>query len=299
MSGIHAQAGGRVKIDDILVRHIVLNSIRAVRVKHGKKYGEIVICADGRNYWRKEINPFYKGQRAGARKKSKLDFTSIFKSFDVVKKELIEVFPYKYIEANRAEADDVIGVLARKYSSLENPCLIWSADHDFRQLHQYPGVSQISPMTKKEVFRDELSPKQYIMSHTISGDAGDNVTNLFSDTDTFMTEGKRQKSVSKKKLAEWVKLTPEEFCAETGVTMERFRLNERLVDLSKTPQDIVDDIVSQYEKEQKPVIGGIGNKILRYFMNNNMKVMTDSLNDFVFKVKQPTQEEKGNLAAFF
>ena len=37
------------EINEDLIRHMVLNSIRAYKVKFGEQYGNLVICCDGRN----------------------------------------------------------------------------------------------------------------------------------------------------------------------------------------------------------------------------------------------------------
>jgi len=297
-AGIHAQTSARVKPDEDLIRHIILNSIRSTRVKYAKEYGEVVICADGRNYWRKKVNPYYKSNRKKARDKSTMDFAAIFGALDQIKKDLREEFPYSYIEVDGAEADDVIGALCRLYASRDNPCLVYSADHDFYQLRRYEGVYQISPTTKREVKYD-LTPKEYLMEHRIKGDSSDGVTNVFSDPDTLATEGKRQKAVSSAKLAKWVNMSPEEFCADAGVTMERYLLNDIQVDLAKTPQELVDQIAEQYEMKKKTPLGGWGNRILRYFMKHQMRVMTNSLPDFTFPAKEPVYNKPGALDEFF
>jgi len=290
-SGIHSSQG--TTVDEAYVRHSILNQLRAARKKYGQKYGELVICCDDKNYWRKDINPYYKGQRAAARKKNPYDMKMIFEVFDEVKHSLAESFPYKVIQVERAEADDVIGVLARLYSSRDSDTMIYSRDKDFRGLQKYPNVVQIDPVTKKELKLEE-PPEQFIMRHTIIGDGIDGICNILSDIDTLMTEGKRQKSVSKKKLAEWVKMTPEQLCAEIGITMERFNINRDQVDLSRTPQYIVDEVVRQFETNKKTPLGGHGSAVLRYFMKHKMKIMTDYLEDFIFKIEEKKSESKGN-----
>jgi len=298
-AGIHAQAGGRVKLDEDLIRHIILNSLRSVRARYAKQYGELVICADGHDYWRKGINKYYKSNRKKARDKSTMDFKAIYGALTQIKEDLKEVFPYSYIEVAGAEADDIIGAMCRLYSSKDNPCFIYSSDHDFYQLRRYPGVTQIAPTTKKEVLYD-MSPKDYLREHVIRGDGGDGVANVLSDVDTLATEGKRQKTIYKKKLNEWLTMTPEEFCKDAGITMERYKLNEDQVDLSKTPKELVDKMVEQFNIEKKTPLGGWGNSILRYFMKHRMRVMTDSLNDFVSKARPAKYvEATGGLSDFF
>jgi len=296
-AGIYAQGNSYTKIDDDLIRHIILNSIRSTRKKFASKYGEIVICCDGKNYWRKKINPYYKANRKKARESSKIDMEVVFSSMDKIKEELKTVFPYKIIEVEGAEADDVIGTLCQRYASRETVAII-SSDHDFAQLKKYGNVVHISPKTKKEIV-ETMSPDLFLKQHIIIGDSGDGIANLLSDIDTLVTEGKRQKPISKKKLAEWVNMTPEEFCAETGVSIDRYRLNEKLVDLSKTPDELKQQIIAVYESEKKTPIGGWGNRILNYFIKNRMKVMTDYLDDFTFRVKSPRPDNPVSLENFF
>ena len=41
------------EIEEGMIRHMVLNSIRLYNVKFGEKYGEMIIACDDKNYWRK------------------------------------------------------------------------------------------------------------------------------------------------------------------------------------------------------------------------------------------------------
>ena len=47
-------------IETDLIRHMVFNSIRMYKSKFGKKYADIIICCDDKNYWRKQTIPHYK-----------------------------------------------------------------------------------------------------------------------------------------------------------------------------------------------------------------------------------------------
>ena len=52
ISNLMMQIGGKnVPIEEDLVRHMVLNSLRLYRRKFGEKFGELVICRDDKNYW--------------------------------------------------------------------------------------------------------------------------------------------------------------------------------------------------------------------------------------------------------
>ena len=48
--------------------------------KFGKKYGDIIICCDDKNYWRKQTFPHYKANRKKFREESDYDWNLIFES---------------------------------------------------------------------------------------------------------------------------------------------------------------------------------------------------------------------------
>jgi len=191
-----------------------------------------------------------------------------------IKADLREYFPYKVVEASRAEGDDVIGFLARKYH-IHEPIMIVSEDKDFRQLQQYPGVEQYAPVKHKMI--KEKNPKEYIREHIIRGDSGDGVVNIFSDLDTFVNPDKRQKSVSNKKMPDWVKMSAEEFCADTGVAMKRWKFQQFMVDLSVIPQNVTEDIDGQYND----CIPADKSKVMEYLMKHKMRLLTDCLEEFI------------------
>ena len=147
----------RTEVDIKMIRHMILNSLRMYRQKYHVEYGELVLCCDGRNSWRREHFPLYKAGRKTTRDSSSKDWTQIFESLDTIKSELKEYFPYKYIEVEAAEADDVIGVLAKSWNE---PIMIISSDKDFIQLQVKENVKQYSPITKKIV--NDTNPERYL-----------------------------------------------------------------------------------------------------------------------------------------
>ena len=44
--------------DEDLIRHMILNSIRMYNRRFRDDYGQMVICADGRQSWRYEYYPY-------------------------------------------------------------------------------------------------------------------------------------------------------------------------------------------------------------------------------------------------
>ena len=258
-------------VSEDLLRHMILNTLRMYRKQFNKTYGELVICNDSRHYWRKDVFPLYKAGRKAGREKSPFDWEIIFSIFDQLREDLKAHFPYKYIDVMGAEADDVIGVICKYHHAEEKICIL-SSDKDFIQLHKYKGVQQYSPMQKK--FIRHTSPEAYLKEHTIRGDRGDGIPNFLS-SDDCLVEGVRQSSISKKNLAVWLTQKPEEICttAEMG---ERWKRNDKLVNLDKIPQLLVNDIQKAFAKE--PL--GSRKKLYDYFVMNKLSRLTDVITDF-------------------
>ena len=60
LSGLMAQIASQkgIKLEEGLIRHMILNIIRTHLKNFREEYGEVVLCADNRKYWRKEFFPF-------------------------------------------------------------------------------------------------------------------------------------------------------------------------------------------------------------------------------------------------
>jgi len=104
------QVGGNkdVDLDENLFRHMILNSLRSNRTKFNEKFGELVICCDDKNFWRKQTFPYYKANRKKNRDQSGIDWSTVFNTLNKVRDEIENFFPYKVIRVETAEADDVI-----------------------------------------------------------------------------------------------------------------------------------------------------------------------------------------------
>ena len=267
--------GGKADLEENLVRHMVLNSIRLYRQKF-KDYGELVICADDKNYWRKDIFPYYKAHRKEDRENSDLDWKKIFEILNTVREEIKENFPYRVIKVPRAEADDIIGTLSKRFGKILNneeteKILILSGDKDFGQLQKYSNVEQFSPITKKWVRVSD--PVRFLKEHIMKGDRGDGIPNFLSH-DSCIVAKERQKPITSKKLNEWVKMDASEFCNEN--MMRNYSRNEQLVDLDFVPKQISDEVNRQYDEYVLPERKGL----LNYFVKNKLKLLTECIGEF-------------------
>jgi hypothetical protein len=275
LAGLMAQiANQKGKLDEHLIRHMVLNIIRN-HVKNFKaEYGEVVLCCDNRKYWRKEFFPFYKANRKKNRDKSDLDWHLIFDMLAKFKQELKENFPYKVLDVEGAEADDIIGTLTPRAVAHEN-VLILSSDGDFLQLQMYNGknnkhhIKQYNPSQKKYVKSEE--PLLELKEKIIRGDKGDGIPNIFSPGDCFVRD-LRQKPITQKVLDKYLN---EEIINYDESAASGYSRNSALIDLRNIPGDIKTKIINTYE-ETKPAKG----KLLNYFIEHKLKNLMEVIEEF-------------------
>lgn len=251
-----------------LLRHMVLNSLRSYNAKFRHKYGDMVIATDGMKSWRKQIFPYYKANRKKSRSESEIDWPLLFNTLTLLLNELREFFPYRVIHLDDAEADDIIGTLAKTRSQIPGEkTLIISGDKDFRQLHKYPDVDQYDPVRSKMI--KEEHPSLYLHEHIMLGDRGDGIPNFLSADDVFVTNG-RQKKMMTKNLDVWIRQKPEDFCNEA--MMRGYKRNQQLIDLTFIPNEITEKVLSEFERQT----GKDRSKLYSYFVDKKlMNLLTD------------------------
>ena len=277
LSGLMAQIASQkgVKLEEGLIRHMILNIIRTHLKTFRKEYGEVVLCSDNRKYWRKEFFPFYKAGRKKTREKSDLDWHMIFDMLSKFKQELRDNFPYKVVDVEGAEADDIIGTLVPRHIMHEN-ILIISSDGDFLQLQMYNGrseftVKQYNPAQKKFIISE--NPIAELKEKIIRGDKGDGIPNVLSASDCFVRDI-RQTTINKSKFD---KLMEKDYGLwEDETARIGYSRNQTLIDLRNIPGDIKEKIINTYE-ETKPASKG---KILDYLIANKLKSLIDVIEEF-------------------
>jgi 5'-3' exonuclease len=271
LSGLMAQISSQkgVKLDESLVRHMILNILRMHIRNFRKDYGDVVLCCDNRKYWRKEYFPFYKAGRKKTREKSNLDWHLIFDMLAKFKVELKENFPYKVIDVEGAEADDIIGTLTPIHSAHEK-ILILSSDGDFLQLQNYKNVKQYNPAQKKYIVSE--NPVMDLKEKIIRGDKGDGIPNILSPGDCFVRD-LRQKPITKGTLD---KLIQESYLEQDETTKANYIRNATLIDLTFIPVEIKEKIINTYE-ETKPASR---QKLLNYFIEHKLKNLMDVIEEF-------------------
>ena len=277
ISNLMVQINGRnaVELSEDLVRHMVLNSLRGHNKKFRKEYGEMVIACDSKNVWRREVFPNYKAGRKATREKSEHDWDTIFSMLHTIKDEIRSFLPYKVIELETAEADDIIATLVKRTQNQVGPnhekkVLILSGDKDFIQLHG-PNVKQYNPVLNKFVGKGE-DPTIYIKEHILKGDRSDGIPNVLSDDNVFI-EGRRQRPLSKKKIESWVN---EVFMTFTEEEQNNYNRNRKLIDLSCIPPELEEKIINEFIDAKV----ASRDKILNYFITKKLKTLIEVIDEF-------------------
>jgi len=261
---------GQTEADLDFVRHSVLNSLRMYRSKYTDEYGELVICCDDRKSWRKEYFPLYKASRKSTRDSSPLNWSQIFECFDTIKSELKTTFPYKCLQVESCEADDIIGVVSRNISGGEKVMII-SSDKDFIQLHN-DNVKQWSPVNKKIVNGEE--PNKYLFEQILRGDKSDGIPNILSSDDCIVN-GIRQRPITKKYIDNFV-IHNVHLNNRTDEEIRNFHRNQKLIDLKETPKDLSDKIWRKYLQEPE----GQRRDLLNFFIEKKLTNLIETIGDF-------------------
>ena len=268
-------------LNEEMIRHSILNSLRMYNVKYRDEYGEMIIACDHAS-WRKSVFPQYKAARKKNREKSKIDWTDVFSMIDKVKAELHEFFPYQMLHTYGAEADDIIATLVESTQEFGNheKVMIISSDKDFIQLQKYSNVKQFSPGQKKAV--TDPSPEMYLFEHVLRGDSGDGVPNVLSDDDVF-TSKSRQTPLTKVKIKKWHEEAKTKDLKDVldEKTYRNYIRNQTMIDLSKIPIDIVEAINENYDKEKANKKDN--SKILNYLITNQCKQLVNCADEFFTK----------------
>ena len=272
ISNLMEQIGSsKTAVDESLVRHMILNTIRTYVKKFKAEFGpNIIIACDNKKYWRREIFPYYKANRKKSRESSGHYWNSIFECLNKIRDELREHSPYKVIEVDTAEADDIIAVLSIKHSANEK-VMILSSDKDFAQLQKYPNVEQYSPILKK--FIKEPLPSAQLKQLVIRGDKSDGIPNILSKDDVFV-EGVRQKPITEAKIINWMNQKPEEFCTEE--MLRNYNRNEMLIDLTRIPENLKQNIIDTYESSK----GRTRQEFMNYMVANRLKNLIEVIDEF-------------------
>ena len=260
------------EVDEGMVRHMILNSIRLHRQQFQKEFGEVILTYDSKHYWRRDYFPNYKAGRKKGRENDSKDWDAIFGCLNKIKAEFKENLPYKYLEVYGCEADDIIATLCKNVTFFDEneKIMIVSGDKDFIQLQKYTNVSQYSPILKKMV--NGHNPTTYIKEHILKGDTSDGVPNVLSPDNTFV-DGIRQRPLGRKKIETWLDIHIDDLPDEVKRNYQR---NDKLINLDNVPEELEKEIMVDFC--EAPC--GDRSKLLNYFIKSRLKNLTNEIGEF-------------------
>ena len=158
---------------------------------------DVILALDSKDgYWRKDLYPPYKADRAKKRREDGVDWERAYAEFDKLIDVIGKYTPWKPIRVSKCEADDVIYALSRNTTAI-----IHSGDSDYLQLvsdsislfqphtgeyAEFPRVCKISG--GEAVCR---TPEDYLNYAILTGQGGkDNVYNVKTPTDWDVSKRK-------------------------------------------------------------------------------------------------------------
>jgi len=245
------------------IRRSIIRVVGRIQRKFKGEFGRMVLCYDDKNYWRRQIFPYYKMNRKQEREASKYDWNQVFSVLNKIRDELRNNFPFHVLQVDGAEADDIIASLVTKNNNKAQPepILILSADKDFIQLHKYPLVKQYDPIRNRWI--EDSDPVKYLQEHIIRGDRSDGIPNILTGDDAIVMN-KPQKKMSKEKIASLASMDPSEFT--NFIRLRNWKRNSELIDFTMIPEPVKERIINYYQTFKPAVHINV-----QYFIDNNIQ----------------------------
>jgi len=261
-----------VAIEERKIMEIALNCIKDINKQFKVKYGDIVIACDFIQSWRRKEFPHYKAHRKKDRDASDVDWNAFFKCLETFRAGLKEHFPYKVIQVEGAEADDVIASLVMNNLDIDSKTLIISGDKDFMQLQKYENVDQYDFIGKRWLKTNDALG--YLKDHILTGDRGDGIPNVLSDGNTFVLSKRQNVLTQKRRKA----LKESGFENDPNHKYHRNYLrNKKLIDFEEIPDNLMNAIVHEF-RTQIPVPNR--KQIKPFLIKHRMESLANSIFEF-------------------
>jgi hypothetical protein len=154
----------------------------------------MVLCFDDykKEYWRRDVYHEYKLSRRteSSKDSNPINYQEVYKYTNELFEQLRDNTPWKCVYVNRAEADDIILILAKEFH--HEGVLILSPDKDFLQAQRLPGIKQYSALTRKWLVAEDKhdNMEHWIYKHCMLGDVSDGVPKVIDHTE-FSEEFKK------------------------------------------------------------------------------------------------------------
>jgi len=245
------------KPDYDMMGYIIVDSIYRSMLK--TKSNEVIIALDSTNVWRKDIFPRYKESRKKQREKVKIDWSKFYGEQNKIFEDISRYLPFKVLQVDRTEADDVIGVIVLNYKN--KSFVIISTDEDYKQLLS-KRTKLYQPIKKKWV--ECSNPEKFIVMKCLGGQVKDGIFNVITPID--WPAEKRKPSLGEEKVRRIIERGYEDWLVSEGA-VDRFDLNRQLIDFRCVPENIKNDIIEKYKNYKLPNL----EEAYNFFKQRNFK----------------------------
>lgn len=228
-----------LSVDYELMKFRMFDSVYKSMFKAGE-VREVVLAMDDKNSWRKIYWKKYKENRKDKKKSIDLDWDEFFGVLNEFMREISTHIPFKVLQVQNAEADDIIGVLA-----LDKPqdFYIISTDKDFLQLSS-PRVKIYNPHKKQHI--EHPNPELFLVEQSMIGQAKDNIFNIKTPLDWDTEAGKRKPGFGTAAFEKVLVYGWEKWLDDNNLR-ERYEFNRNLMDFSRVPTEIKRRIFRDYD----------------------------------------------------
>lgn len=258
----HGQYKSGEKVTHVSMRYTLLMTLLHRFEKLGIKATthEIILCYDGRRYWKKVVAPYYKCRRKD-KPDDRKDWDGFREHMESVRNELIKYYPFMVLQftndawydresdkmfVSGIEADDVIGVLAKRFSEEGRNVMVMTGDGDFTQLDYLDKLTIYD--YDSNIVKPEHGCGAFDLIHKIvNGDAKDDVANIYMRSDYWDTKVDGERQTSAKKLARECCKVEDPLSILNEEQKARYIENRTLKDFNYIPRDLVDCINQRYD----------------------------------------------------
>jgi len=227
-----------------LWRYMMVNSIYQSLYKV-ENPTEVILAVDDTKSWRSLYFSRYKESRKKQRdKQSDIDWSQLFNTLNDYSIELRENLPFKIIQIQRSEADDIIAILCKEI--IKGKKYIISNDEDFLQLCS-ENIKLYNP--RKKVYVECKDTERFIIEKSLLGQKKDDIFNVITPSDwgqTKETEGKRKPGYGPAALKKTMIYGWEKWLKDEDLE-ENFKRNRILMDFNYIPNAIKNNIRKAYD----------------------------------------------------
>lgn len=234
-----------------LWKYFVIDSIYKSLFKE-RYVNEVILAIDDKVSWRKLYWNRYKESRKKKRDVAKIDWNVFHEEYRNFCEEISKTLPFKIIQVENAEADDIIAVMATKDNG---EYVIVSNDEDYLQLIS-DRVVLYNP--QKMEFMKCDNPELFLVRKCLEGQKKDDIFNIKTPLD--WPEDKRKPGFGPA-AADKVVSYPggyQKWLVDNKL-VERYNVNRILIDFNKIPKIIRSRIMSVYNSYKLPDPSGFYN----------------------------------------